>query len=87
MLSDTPSSDTHPHFLRGNGDKAHIHVPANAASQEDLWLSFLLSFALFIPEKDRSVVPKPSGPDVAASFVHAVQRNKMNRGHHSESEL
>lgn len=58
MLSDTPSSDTHPHFLRGNGDKAHIHVAAKAASQEDLWLSFLLSFSLFIPEEDWSVVPK-----------------------------
>lgn len=62
MLSDTPSSDTHPHFLRGNGDKAHIHVPAKAASQEDRWLSVLLSFFLFIPEADSSVAPIPMWP-------------------------
>lgn len=87
MLSDTPSSDTYPHFLRGNGDKAHIHVAARAASQEDLWLSVHLSFFFFTPLKDVSFVPKPRGRHAALSSVPAVPGNKMNPECPGEAEL
>lgn len=79
MLSDTPSSDAYPHFLRGNGNKAHIHVPAKQPAKRifgfpSCFPSFTLFQLLHAGHPDIHRLTRPAGLSMSQLAVVVSMR-------------
>lgn len=89
MLSDTPSSDTYLHFLRENGDKAHISRFTLISQSEGIFCFFHSSkISEFITKLiSGDVFRRPEQGENSDPMMLTMKKEKKPSPPYSEAEL
>lgn len=88
MLSDTPSSDTYLHFLRENGDKAHIsRFTLISQSGGSLLFHSSEKFSFITKLLSRDVVRRPQKGGNSVPVMLNIKKKTNPRPPYSEAEL